>query len=227
LQFSVAAISSRLVSGPFAREKLYEALDFFSRNVKYAGKVKLFKLLFYLDLMMFRRTGKTVTGLKYEAWPMGPVPADLDREFSEPSSEFRQRFDVTESKRVEYSALVTIDTPAESLGAAARAVSYIPTSIKCRRPGPARYLTKREQQIAAYLAEVFLNAKAEEMSDISHNKSGPWMKARTKGKKQGIDRPVVDLMEGVVAVGNHAEELPPEELRELVEERKRLHQALN
>ena len=215
------------MSDPFAKEKLYEALDFFSRNVKYAGKVKLFKLLYYLDLMTFRRTGKTVTGQRYEAWPKGPVPRNLDEEFRDPQSELHRRFDVREHQRIESDVFINLDTDEEQLETYQHSVQFVPSTVHSRTPYSHRFLTRREQDIAKLIAEVFYEAKASEMSDISHNKFGPWQKALLRGKKEGIDRPEVNLMEGVVAVGNKAEELPLEELKELVEDRERLRQALS
>ena len=214
------------LNDPFSKEKLYEALDFFSRNVRYPGKIKLFKLLYYLDLMAFRRTGQTVTGLTYQAWPMGPVPAELNQEFQDPSSELHRRFDVSEHQKLEQTADVTIDTDEAHLESFTYSLTHIPGSIKSWHPIELRHLTRREKQIAALLAEVFHDAKAAEMSDVSHGKSGPWMKAKTRGKKAGVARPDIDLMEGVVAVGDKKEELPIAELKELVEEHRKLHQAL-
>lgn len=215
------------MNDPFAKEKLYEALDYFSRNVKYPGKVKLFKLLYYLDLMVFRRTGRRVTGLSYEAWPMGPVPAELDRQFKDRSSELHVRFDVTDSHVLEESVDVTIDTQEAHLEARRSTAIRVPTKIKSRRPVVIRHLTRREQAIAQELAEIFRELRADQMSDFSHGKFGPWRKAVTRGEKLGIDRPEINFMEGEVTVGRKGEELAKEELRELVEESEKLHQALS
>ena len=48
------------------------------------GKVKLFKLLYFLDFEHFKATGRSVTGLDYFAWQMGPVPAALFDEIETP-----------------------------------------------------------------------------------------------------------------------------------------------
>ncbi|MFC1858011.1 Panacea domain-containing protein [Thermodesulfobacteriota bacterium] len=40
------------------------------------------KLLYFLDFIHFKHTGKSVTGLDYYAWQMGPVPRDLYEEIS-------------------------------------------------------------------------------------------------------------------------------------------------
>lgn len=214
------------MSDPFTKEKLYEALDYFSRNVKHAGKVKLFKLLYFLDLMVLRRTGKSVTGLRYEAWPMGPVPAELEREFQDPSSELHQRFEVKLHQRIESDLAVSLDTDEAELEAFRSTVQYIPGSIRGHMPYRHRFLTRREQGLAERLAEIFRDANAEAMSDVSHGKMGPWQKAIFRGRREHIERPEINLLEGVVACGDATEELPPEELKELIKERERLRQVL-
>lgn len=45
------------------RQKLVEAVLYFATNVKKLGKVKLFKLLYFLDFEHFRDTGRSVTGM--------------------------------------------------------------------------------------------------------------------------------------------------------------------
>src|SRR5690348_5138749 len=64
------------------REKLLQAIVFFSKHTKHCHTLKLFKLLNLLDLEHFRQTGRTVTGLKYYAWQQGPVPAELWHEIA-------------------------------------------------------------------------------------------------------------------------------------------------
>jgi Antitoxin SocA-like, Panacea domain len=59
------------------REKLINVVVYFASNTRHCGKVKLFKLLYLLDFTHFRETGRSVTGLDYRAWKMGPVPLEL------------------------------------------------------------------------------------------------------------------------------------------------------
>ena len=55
------------------KEKLGNAVIYFSENTEHCHKLKLFKLLYYLDFWHFKETGKSVTGLTYNAWGKGPV----------------------------------------------------------------------------------------------------------------------------------------------------------
>ena len=56
---------------------------YFASNTRNCGKVKLFKLLYLLDFTHFRETGRSVTGLEYRAWKIGPVPLELMQEWDE------------------------------------------------------------------------------------------------------------------------------------------------
>ncbi|EQD73859.1 hypothetical protein B1A_04740, partial [mine drainage metagenome] len=56
------------------REKLINAIIFFAIHTRFLGKTKLFKLLYFLDFEHHKETGRSVTGMDYFAWKMGPVP---------------------------------------------------------------------------------------------------------------------------------------------------------
>lgn len=73
------------------RRKLFEAIGFFYKNTKKFGLVKLFKLLYFLDMLHFRETGRSVTGLVYTALPYGPVPLKLYAETTKPEADLAAR----------------------------------------------------------------------------------------------------------------------------------------
>lgn len=56
------------------REKLLHAILFFSSRVKTPSKVKIFKLLYFLDFEHFKETGRSVTNLDYYAMTLGQFP---------------------------------------------------------------------------------------------------------------------------------------------------------
>ncbi len=80
------------------REKLLQAINFFVRNTNKCGKTKLFKLLYLLDFEHFKATGRSVTGLTYNAWPMGPVPVSLYNEFEAPEPDMAHAFHFEQRK---------------------------------------------------------------------------------------------------------------------------------
>ena len=49
-----------------------------AKNMMYLYKVKLMKLLWYSDALSFKRFGHSITGLVYQALPMGAVPIGYD-----------------------------------------------------------------------------------------------------------------------------------------------------
>ena len=55
-------------------EKLAYMTIFFLSNLDHLFKVKLNKLLFYSDFTFFKENGYSISGIKYSAIPMGPVP---------------------------------------------------------------------------------------------------------------------------------------------------------
>ncbi|HPE54867.1 MAG TPA: DUF4065 domain-containing protein [Bacteroidales bacterium] len=61
-------------------QKFTEMVVFFAENLK-PWKTKMNKLLFYADFEMFRQTGFSISGIKYRAIPMGPVPENFNSIF--------------------------------------------------------------------------------------------------------------------------------------------------
>lgn len=56
-------------------EKYRNAILYFAEHVRNMGKVKLWKLLYYLDFDHYEQFGRSVTGEHYLRWDNGPVPA--------------------------------------------------------------------------------------------------------------------------------------------------------
>jgi len=57
--------------------KFTEMIIFFAEKLK-PYKTKLNKLLFYADFIMYERSGFSMSGMRYRAIPMGPVPDKFD-----------------------------------------------------------------------------------------------------------------------------------------------------
>lgn len=160
------------------RQKLLEAAAYFVTHTKYCGLVKLFKLLYYADMLHFRETGRSITGLSYRALPYGPVPTDLYREVQEPSADMR--------------AVLSIQSPPRG-----DADDQAPKSTKIGvvgNPGTPD-LTKRELRILREVSEVFSDVTAEQISDISHARNGPWDAAKKAGAGKWGE--LIDFMDAV------------------------------
>jgi uncharacterized phage-associated protein len=173
------------------RSKLLELIVFFSKNTKHCGLVKLFKLLYYADMLHFKETGRSITGGVYKALPYGPVPTDLYDEIKQPAADMASV--VNFGQRVS-----DTDTPK-------------PTPIKIvTNPGVA-HLTRREYRIAQQLVEMFRDATAEQISEASHARNGPWDKAKKAGQgKWGI---IIDYFDAVNLKLGTGQSLDAETLR--------------
>lgn len=146
------------------RKKLFEAIGFFLRNTKYPGLVKLFKLLYYLDMLHFRETGRSVTGLTYKALPYGPVPTELYDQIRNPPADMGN--------------VISITSPPAPLEVTETKGPITVIKAKSIEEG---FLTKRELRIAGEVAEIFHDATADQISEISHPKNGPWDMAKKAG----------------------------------------------
>ena len=149
-------ISMVTANVPYAREKLLHAIIFFTKNTQKCFKLKLFKLLFFLDFGVYRETGKSVTGLQYFAWPMGPVPTELFEELSRPRNDFQKALSVR---------AVTKDDP-DSLGGMVILTPKVPFDQS--------YFTKRELAMMEQLAEIIREVPGRTMTDVSHSAGQAW-----------------------------------------------------
>lgn len=65
---------------PLSLEKAAEVIRYFAASPKIMNlyKVKLMKLVWYADALSYKHTGSSITGLVYQALPMGAVPVGHD-----------------------------------------------------------------------------------------------------------------------------------------------------
>ncbi|MEO5626427.1 MAG: Panacea domain-containing protein [Dokdonella sp.] len=134
------------------RDKLIQVIVFFARNTKYCGKIKLIKLLYLLDFEHFRQTGRSVTGMDYRAWKMGPVPFGFYQEFDRQEPDLAAAIDIVPEKVIDYTR--------------AQVVSKIAFD-------DSRF-TRRELNIMEQLAKRFRDSKSQSMIDVTHEERGPW-----------------------------------------------------
>lgn len=175
------------------REKLINAIIYFAKHTQYFGKIKLMKLLFFLDFTHFKQTGKPVTGLEYLAWEKGPVSKDLFLELNDMKPDLKDAI-----KLVPQGNLIRI------VG---------------KREFDSTHFTKRELRLLENLCFIFRDAKAEEMSEISHLKNEPWHKTISeKGENAKIDY--------LLSVDTSGESLTFDEAKERMEEISETHRLL-
>jgi uncharacterized phage-associated protein len=145
------------------REKLINAILYFAEKTRYCDKTKLLKLLYFLDFSHFKQTGKSVTGLNYFAWEMGPVPKEL---FEELSGNMK-------------ADLKTAIQPLPSEGF---------QQIRPKKKFDSRYFSKTELDLFEKISYIFKDAQADAMIETMHLKNAPWDKTlKEKGEFQKID----------------------------------------
>jgi uncharacterized phage-associated protein len=136
------------------REKLLNAIIYFISTTKNCGKTKLFKLLYFLDFQHFEQTGRSVTGLVYQAWPKGPVPDELFHELESPEKDFEEFF---------------------SMG-------KLPTSkdpmlkLKAKKAFNKDLFSKRELNILQSLSKEYCISNSDEMIENTHLENMPWFR---------------------------------------------------
>lgn len=142
------------------REKFIQAILYFAHNTAALGKVKLFKLLYLLDFEHFRQTGRSVTGLDYRAWKMGPVPAALVQQWDELDD------DLAAAIRIEPRPVI----------------DYVRENVVPLQPFNAEHFTKRELRLLEDIANRFNGAFSERMIDVTHAENGAWAKTWAGGE---------------------------------------------
>lgn len=145
------------------REKMINAICYFACKTQFCGKIKLMKLLYFLDFRHFRQTGRSVTGLQYQAWEFGPVPKQL---FTELSGKM----------------------PSDM----ANSIQVIPKGdfiqIVSKKPFREELFSRRELKIMDDLVFIFKDTNAEDMIESTHLRHTPWDKTfREKGQYSLID----------------------------------------
>jgi uncharacterized phage-associated protein len=135
------------------REKMINAIIYFAKNTSFCGKTKLFKLLYFLDFEHYKDTGRSVTGLQYNAWKMGPVPVELENEIQCPDRDVAESIDfiLTPTKKGNPMLL-----------------------LKPKKEFDPSHFTKRELKLLEMLANEYKNKKAEEMIEATHLENLPW-----------------------------------------------------
>lgn len=136
-----------------SREKLINSIIYFYESTTYCGKIKLFKLLYFLDFLHYSETGRSVTGLDYYAWDKGPVPKDLHQEMKKGPKK-----DMAESLELD-----KVETSKGDM------LKIIP-----KREFDPSHFTKRELRIMENLAHQYKDKQADDMIEATHLENQPW-----------------------------------------------------
>jgi uncharacterized phage-associated protein len=143
-----------------SREKLINAIVYFAANTRHCGKVKLFKLLYLLDFTHFRETGRSVTGLDYRAWKMGPVPFDLMQEWDDLEADMAQAIAIIPEK----------------------VIDFIRELVMPKVAFDGSLFTPRELRLMQDLSTNFADELTKPLIGFTHEERGPWDKIWDGGK---------------------------------------------
>ncbi|MSQ70496.1 MAG: DUF4065 domain-containing protein [Betaproteobacteria bacterium] len=149
-----------------SREKLIDAILFFAERVLGLGKIKLFNLLYLLDFEHFRETGRSVTGMEYRAWKMGPVPAELVQVWDDLDADIAAAIEIRPEK----------------------VYDYLRAQVIPKRAFDDSHFSAREIRILGSLAQRFHEDLAEKMIDITHDENGAWARVWRNG--EGNDKQI-------------------------------------
>ena len=144
------------------REKLIHAIVFFAANTHFCGKLKLIKLLYLLDFGHFRATGRSVTGLEYSAWKMGPVPVAFFEEWDDIRPDLLEAIEIRPE----------------------RVIDYVRETVHPRVQFDRTHFTPRELRLMEELAVRFRDDLSRPMIQLTHEESGPWAAIWDDGRGQ-------------------------------------------
>ncbi len=157
----------------YYRIKLLNAVILFCSNTKRCNTTKLLKLLSFLDFTHFKETGYPSIGLQYFAWKRGPVPKDFYEEIRNGNvpEDFSNR-------------IVAIP---QSWGDEFDDVREFVYTTKKGTKADTSIFTPRELKIINRLSDIYRDATASQMSEITHLHNSPW---NTTVKEKGINQPI-------------------------------------
>lgn len=151
-------------------QKIINAIIYFVKNTKDCKKTKLFKLLYYLDFIHFKRFGLSVTGYDYITMKYGPVPSKLLDQFEKNKfpEEYQKNFSVEKitDEDDQYSFQILLKNKNPDLD----------------------WFTPNELSVLKEVTFMFKDAQAKDMIEATHFKNTPWDKTvKTKGMGKNID----------------------------------------
>lgn len=153
------------------RKKLLNAVLFFARNTKPLNLTKLCKLLYFLDFTHFSQTGYPSIGLQYYTFEKGPVPRDFWIEIREGI--------VPDDFKGKLALIPKTDELAPR---------YKEMDIRAIQAPDLSVFTPREIEILERLAFIYKDARAGDISEVTHLPNEPWDTTRKKsGKNAPID----------------------------------------
>jgi uncharacterized phage-associated protein len=118
--------------------------------------------LYLLDFEHFRQTGKSVTGIDYQAWKFGPVPVWLMEEWEDLTGDLAAAVHISQEKVIDH----------------VRQTVVVNDGVQFDD----EQFTPRQLRIMQGVAEQFHDTRAPAMIDVTHMQNGAWDKVWRDGK---------------------------------------------
>jgi uncharacterized phage-associated protein len=153
------------------RQKLTNAVLFFTKETRPINMTKLMKLLNFFDFDHFNQTGYPSIGLEYFVFAQGPVPKNFWLEIKDgiAPDDLKDKI-IINTKQGDYGR--------KEMEFIAQPTAQVDFTV----------FTPREKKILEKLAFIYKNATAKTMSDISHEANKPWeITKKEKGMNAYID----------------------------------------
>lgn len=144
------------------RQKLVQAAVYFASRTEGCGKVKLFKLLYLLDFAHFRETGRSVTGLNYAAWKLGPVPIELVQEWDQLEPDMATAIDISP----------------------VQVIDHVREQVVPKVPFDDSLFSRRELALMERIAREHGKDLSKPMVNVTHQERGPWAAIWDNGRGQ-------------------------------------------
>ena len=143
-----------------ARRKLKNAILFFAKETRNLNTTKLSKLLHYLDFEHFKLTGFPSIGLRYHAFKCGPVPKNFWLEIKDGvvPDDFKDAINIYKTSNDHHEQ------------------EYRELHFMAKKHPNMAVFSPREKKILNRLVEIYRDATARQLSDISHAIDEPWDK---------------------------------------------------
>ncbi|GMQ91110.1 MAG: hypothetical protein BMS9Abin11_0416 [Gammaproteobacteria bacterium] len=155
------------------REKLLNSIVYFAENTESCGKTKLIKLLSILDFGHYKQTGRSVTGMDYYAWDMGPVPIDFYGEIDCPPEDLVEHITIS---------------PQET------GLRYPFIRVVAQKNFDPSSFSRRELKLLEEISEQYKAHTGSQMIEITHHEDGPWAKTWRNGEGKNRLIPYVDVL---------------------------------
>jgi len=159
----------------FYRRKLLNAILYLVKERKKLRRstplTALAKLLCEFDFRHFKETGEPAIGLRYFAYPNGPLPFEFWLEVNDGRvpDDFKSKLNITITR--------------DEIDQSQRTVEFLAVSDP-----DMGVFSPRESRILTTILEIYGKATTRELVDASHERGSPWDKTKkSKGDKKEID----------------------------------------